>query len=50
MTTATNGNDIYLYNSDEGYHPGIHQWRISGLDSIHELAGRAPLGGTAMLQ
>ena len=50
MTTATNGNEIYLYNSDEGYHPGIHQWRISGLDSIHELAGRAPLGGTTMLQ
>ena len=50
MTTATSGNEIYLYNSDEGYHPGIHQWRISGLDSIHELSGRAPLGGTTMLQ
>jgi hypothetical protein len=50
MTTVSVGSNIYLYNSDEGNHPGIHQWKITGLDSIHELRGLAPLGGTVTLQ
>jgi hypothetical protein len=32
MTTVVNGSCLYLYNSDEGYHPGIHQWAICGLN------------------
>lgn len=48
-TVSANGN-IYLYNSDESYHPGIHQWEVSGLDSIHELTGTTQLGGTVALQ
>jgi len=48
-TVSANGN-VYLYNSDESLHPGIHQWRISNLGSIHELMGSASLGGTVILQ
>ena len=50
MATVTVGANIYLYNSDEAYHPGIHQWKISGLDTIHEVSSWAPLGGTATLE
>ena len=50
MATASAGDNIYLYNSDESYHPGIHQWKISGLDSVHELIGSASLGGTVALK
>jgi hypothetical protein len=49
FTASANGN-IYLYNSDENYHPGVHQWTISGLDSIHEISGTAQIGGTVTLQ
>jgi hypothetical protein len=31
MTTAPCGTNLCLYNSDEGYHPGIHVWSISNL-------------------
>ena len=48
-TVSANGN-IYLYNSDEGYHPGIHQWTVSGLDTIREMSGSASLGGTVIVQ
>jgi hypothetical protein len=48
-TVPVNGN-IYLYTSDEGYHPGIHSWKISGLDSVHEESGSAPIGGVLILQ
>jgi hypothetical protein len=50
MATVTVGANIYLYNSDEGNHTGIHQWKISGLDSIHEVSGTAQLGGAVDLQ
>lgn len=50
MATVTDGGNIYLYNSDESYHPGIHRWTISGLDSIHEVTGSALLGGVVNLQ
>jgi len=50
MGTASANGNIYLYNSDESYHPGIHQWTISGLDTIHELAGSSSIGGTVILQ
>ncbi len=50
MSTASANGNIYLYNSDENYHPGIHQWTISGLSSIHEISGTAQLGGTVTLQ
>jgi hypothetical protein len=51
MATATdiNGN-IYLYNSDESVHPGIHQWTIDGLGTINELTGSTTLGATVILQ
>jgi hypothetical protein len=48
-TVSTNGS-IYLYSSDEGYHPGIHQWWISGLDTVHELAGVTSIGQVASLK
>ena len=50
MATVTDGGNIYLYNSDEGYHPGIHRWTISGLGSLHEVTGSALLGGVVNLQ
>jgi hypothetical protein len=28
--------DIYLWHGDECDHAGVHRWKISGLDSIHE--------------
>jgi hypothetical protein len=49
MATVSIGGSIYLYNSDEGYHPGIHQWWISGLDTIHELSGSASVGQVTSL-
>jgi len=49
MTSVSVGKDVYLYNSDESLHPGIHRWRISGLDTIHELSGTATLGSTVAL-
>lgn len=49
MVTVSAGDSIYLYNSDEGYHTGIHQWKVGGLDSIHELSGSARLGDTVIL-
>ncbi len=49
MATATVKDSVYLYNSDEGYHPGIHQWRITGLDTIHEVSGTAAIGRTTSL-
>jgi hypothetical protein len=49
MASVTVGKDVYMYNSDESLHPGIHRWRISGLDTIHELSGTAMLGTTVVL-
>ena len=28
---------VYLYHNDEGWHGGVHRWRIDGLDTITEL-------------
>ncbi len=50
MSTISMNGNIYLYNSDESYHAGIHQWKISGLDTIHELQGSASIGGTTILK
>ncbi len=30
------GADYYLYHCDEGFHAGVHRWRISGLNTIQE--------------
>jgi len=49
MATVAVDGDIYVYSSDEGYHHGIHQWKVSGLDSIHELKGSASLGKSVIL-
>ena len=49
MSTATVGGDVYLYHGDEDYHPGIHRWRISGLDTIQEVKGTGKLGGIVVL-
>ncbi len=49
MASVTVGSDVYLYNSDESYHPGIHRWKIGGLGSIHELNALVPLGQTTVL-
>ena len=50
MSTATVDGDIYLYNSDESYHPGIHRWKIGNLDTVRELVGTSQLGSTAILK
>jgi hypothetical protein len=50
MSSAQVGQDIYLYNSDESYHPGVHRWRISNLGSIKELKGTSQLGSAVILQ
>jgi hypothetical protein len=50
MATVSADNSIYLYNSDEEYHPGVHRWKISSLDSIHEVSGTTQLGNTVTLQ
>jgi len=50
MATATVGKSIYLYNSDEAEHPGVHQWTVKGLDSVVELSGLSQLGGVVQLQ
>jgi DNA-binding beta-propeller fold protein YncE len=44
------GKDYYIYSGDEGYRAGLHRWHISNLDSIHEQAGAATLGGTVELK
>ncbi|MGJ8716042.1 MAG: hypothetical protein ACSHXG_13130 [Maribacter stanieri] len=28
------GDTIYLYHNDEGYHAGLHRWKISNLNSV----------------
>jgi hypothetical protein len=43
------GQDYYLYTPDEGYRAGLHRWRISNLDSIHEFKGTSALGSTITL-
>jgi hypothetical protein len=30
------GQDYYLYHCDEGFHAGVHRWKISGLNTIRE--------------
>lgn len=50
MASVTVGNDVYLYNSDESYHPGVHRWKISNLESIHEVSAVVALGQTATLK
>jgi len=50
MASVSVGKDVYLYHSDESLHPGIHRWRISGLDTIHELTGTANLGSNITLE
>jgi hypothetical protein len=49
MASVTVGDSIYLYNSDESYHPGVHRWKISGLGSIKEIGGTTYLGQTVIL-
>ncbi|WP_263353384.1 chitobiase/beta-hexosaminidase C-terminal domain-containing protein [Acidicapsa acidisoli] len=50
FTTVSNGNDVYLYHTDEAIHPPIHRWHISNLQSIHEFSVVSPLGATSTLQ
>jgi hypothetical protein len=44
------GKDYYIYVPDEGYRAGLQRWRISNLESVHELTGVATLGGTVQLE
>lgn len=30
------GTNYYLYHNDESYHGGVHRWKITGLETIHE--------------
>jgi hypothetical protein len=44
------GNDYYLYHCDEGFHAGIHRWKISGLNTIQEqTAATITIAGTTGL-
>ncbi len=49
MATVSVNGDAYLFASDESYHPGIHVWKISGLDTVQEVTGTTLLGGTVLL-
>jgi hypothetical protein len=31
------GADYYLYHCDEGFHAGVHQWRVTGMEKLEEL-------------
>ncbi|UFH53149.1 hypothetical protein [Spirosoma sp. KNUC1025] len=28
--------NLYYYHNDENYHSGVHRWKISGLNTVHE--------------
>lgn len=32
------GGDMYIYHCDEGFHAGVHRWKVSGLNSIKEIS------------
>jgi hypothetical protein len=44
------GKDYYLYTGDEGYRAGPQRWKISNLDSIHEITGTASMGASVELK
>ena len=50
MATASYLGDVYLFNTDEGYHAGIHRWKVSNLQSLQELSGNAAIGDSVLLQ
>ncbi|RYY11167.1 MAG: PKD domain-containing protein, partial [Chitinophagaceae bacterium] len=45
LTIATTrvGDNLFLWHGDEGYHSGIHRWKISGLNTLETFV--IPLGG-----
>ena len=47
MVPAPNG-DLYVFNTDEFEHAGLHVWQISGLDTIHEISASGTLGGSTI--
>jgi hypothetical protein len=44
------GNRIKIIHGDESYFPGLHEWDISGLDTITELSATGPMGSTLTLR
>ena len=44
------GNNIKILHPDESYYHGLHEWDISGLDTITEVTGTGILGSTVILQ
>jgi hypothetical protein len=36
LVSGDNDDEMYLWHGDESYHSGMHKWKISGLNTIHE--------------
>jgi hypothetical protein len=49
MVTISIDGQIYMYNSDESYHTGIHRWAFVGLSTIKELSAVATLGSVVTM-
>jgi hypothetical protein len=41
-----NGSALYVYQTDEMVHSGLHRWRIDGMDDVAEVVGSGALGGS----
>jgi len=47
MVPGPNG-DLYMFGTDESQHSGLSVWRVSGLDTIHEMSASGTLGGSTI--
>jgi len=48
MIMGPDGN-LYVFNTDEAQHSGLHVWKVTGLDTIHEISASGTLGSTITL-
>ena len=47
MANGSNG-DLYVLGTDEFEHSALSVWRVSGLDTIHEMSASGTLGGATI--
>jgi len=43
------GSTLYVYQSDEMIHSGVHRWRVDGANSIAEITGSGAMDGTIVV-
>ncbi len=43
------GGNVYMFAADESIHSGVAVWRVSGLDTIHEMSASGALGANITL-